>query len=186
MKKIFLLHAHAQSGKDTCASMMKEFLESKNQRVITIAFADYVKFALEKYYQITNYKSVEGRTKIQHFATDQVRKFDATFWAKTVAILLKAIEDDFDVAIITDWRFYNEYYITKNYFSEQQVIPVLITRPENEKTDNMTDAQRKHQSESELDNCNFFVYNIINEYGKLDSTKQQLIKMIEKEVGNEY
>ena len=31
MKKVFLLHARAQSGKDTCASIMKEFLESKSK-----------------------------------------------------------------------------------------------------------------------------------------------------------
>ena len=45
----------------------------------------------------------------------------------------------------------------------------------------MTDAQRNHQSETELDNWKFFNYNIINEFGKLDATKEQLIAMIDRE-----
>jgi guanylate kinase len=62
------------------------------------------------------------------------------------------------------------------------IIPrVLITRPENEKTDNMTESQRNHQSEKELDNYKNFDYNIINEFGKLDATKEQLIAMIDRE-----
>ena len=44
MDKVFLLHARAQSGKNTCANLMKEYYEQKGKRVIIIAFADYVKF----------------------------------------------------------------------------------------------------------------------------------------------
>ena len=52
MEKIYLLHARAQSGKDTCAAIMKQELEKQGKKVIIIAFADYVKFSLEKYYNI--------------------------------------------------------------------------------------------------------------------------------------
>ena len=73
MDKVFLLHARAQSGKNTCANLMKEYYEQKGKRVIIIAFADYVKFTLEKYYNITDFKTPEGRTRIQHYATQQIR-----------------------------------------------------------------------------------------------------------------
>lgn len=181
LNRIYMLHAHAQSGKDTCAAIMKEEYEKRGKRVIVIAFADYVRWSLEKYYGVKDYKTPEGRTLIQHFATDLVRKNDPTFWGRTVADLLYAIEDDFDYAIIPDWRFENEYSVMISRFAPHIVVPVLIERPNNELTDNMTEEQRRHQSESELDNWKFFDYNIVNEYGKLDDTKHQLLRMIETE-----
>ena len=181
LDRIYLLHAHAQSGKDTCAAMMKEEYEKRGKRVIIIAFADYVRMCLDKYYGVKEYKTPEGRTLIQHFATDLVRKNDPTFWGRTVGDLLRAIEDDFDYAIIPDWRFENEYTSLASRFDWHIIPRVLITRPNNEATDNMTDAQRKHQSETELDNYKNFDYNISNEFNKLDETREQIIKMIERE-----
>ena len=181
LERIYMLHARAQSGKDTCAAIMKEEYEKRGKRVIIIAFADYVRWCLDKYYGVTDYKTPEGRTIIQHFATDLVRKDDPTFWGRTVADLLRAIEDDFDYAIISDWRFLDEYSCLANRFDWHIIPRILITRPENEKTDNMTESQRNHQSEIELDNYKNFDYNIINEFGKLDATKEQLIAMIDRE-----
>ena len=181
LERIYLLHARAQSGKDTCAAIMKEEYKKRGKRVIIIAFADYVRCCLDKYYGVTDYKTPEGRTIIQHFATDLVRKNDPTFWGRTVGDLLRAIEDDFDYAIIPDWRFKNEFGCLTSRFSPSLIVKVLIDRPNNELTDNMTDAQRNHQSEVELDNYKNFDYNIINEYGKLENTREQLIAMINKE-----
>ena len=181
LERIYMLHARAQSGKDTCAAIMKEEYEKRGKRVIVIAFADYVRWCLDKYYGVTDYKTPEGRTTIQHFATDLVRKNDPTFWGRTVGDLLRAIEDDFDYAIIPDWRFENEFGCLTSRFSPSLIVKVLIDRPNNELTDNMTDAQRNHQSEKELDNYKNFDYNIINEFGKLNATKEQLIAMIDRE-----
>ena len=181
LERVYLLHAHAQSGKDTCATIMKEEYEKRGKRVIVIAFADYVRWCLDKYYNIKDYKTPEGRTIIQHFATDLVRKNDPTFWGRTVGDLLLAIEDDFDYAIIPDWRFYNEYDVLATRFAPHIIVQVLIDRPNNELTDNMTIEQRSHQSESEMNDYKNFDYNITNEYGKLEETRKQIIRMIEKE-----
>lgn len=181
LDRIYLLHAHAQSGKDTCAAMMKEEYEKRGKRVIIIAFADYVRMCLDKYYGIKEYKTPEGRTIIQHFATDLVRKNDPTFWGRTVGDLLRAIEDDFDYAIIPDWRFENEYTSLASRFAPHIIVQVGIYRPNNEATDNMMEIQRKHQSETELDNYKNFDYNISNEFNKLNETRKQIIMMINHE-----
>ena len=181
LDRIYLLHAHAQSGKDTCAAIMKEEYEKRGKRVIIIAFADYVRWALDKYYGVKDYKTPEGRTLIQHFATDLVRKNDPTFWGRTVADLLYAIEEDFDYAIIPDWRFMNEYEVMSTRFAPHIIVQVEIDRPNNELTDNMTEIQRNHQSETELDNYKYYDYQIVNEYGKLDETRRQLIMMMNHE-----
>ena len=109
MEKILILHAKAEAGKDTCAQIMKEQYEAAGKRVIVIAFADLVRFLLTKYYGITEFKTSEGRTQIQNFATEKIRGQDMTFWARHVAMFLYLVRDDFDIAIIPDWRFENEF-----------------------------------------------------------------------------
>ena len=114
MEKVYLIHARAQSGKDTAASYMKQYYEQRGKRVIIIAFADYVKYVLEKYYNTPHERTVEYRTRIQEFATDQVRSYNPNFWVYTVAELLYCIRDDFDIAIIPDARFPRESRIIQN------------------------------------------------------------------------
>ena len=107
MEKIYLIHAKAQNGKDTCAERIKHYYELKGKKVLIIAFADYVKFVLDKYYGIPHARTKEYRTRIQQFATDQVRSASPDFWAKTVSNLLYCIQNDFDIVVIPDWRFEN-------------------------------------------------------------------------------
>lgn len=178
IEKIYLLHAHAQSGKDTCANILKKEYEKKNKRVIIVAFADYVKFTLEKYFEINDFKSEAGRSLIQTYATDLVRKKDEDFWARILSNYLKIIEDEFEIAIIPDWRFTNEYEKLLDNFSKEKIIRILVYRPENNKTDCMTEQQRSHLSEIEMDNYSDYDYKIVNKTGELGTTYSQIRKII--------
>lgn len=181
IKKIFLIHAPARSGKNTCGEVMKEYYESKGKNVCMIAFADAVKFSLEKYYGITDFKSPEGRSHIQHYATDQCRGVNPTLWADWVANWLKATEADWDIVIVPDWRFLNEYEVLAEMFGEEKVRTMLITRPDIEEISDLTEEQRRHQSESELDNFKNFDYTVINETGQFCRTIRELIDLIDDE-----
>ena len=184
MEKIFLLHAAARSGKNTCADAMKEYYESAyGKKIIIIAFADYVKFVLEKYYNTPAARTEEYRTRIQQFATDQIREQDVNYWANIVSDLLLYTREDWDVAIIPDWRFGNERVSLVSRFHEFG-IPVrtmLIDRPNIEEVDGMTEEQRNHISERNLDKYENFDYNVINETSQIQRTIQQLIDIIDKE-----
>lgn len=187
MEKVYLLHAAARSGKNTCAEAMKEYYEATyHKRVLVIAFADYVKFVLEKYYDTPAVRTEEYRTRIQQFATDQVRTYNPNFWGNVVADLLAATEQDWNTVIIPDWRFRNEYACLKAKLEDcgTKIISVLIDRPNIEEVDGMTEEQRNHDSERNLDNFQKFDYNIINETSQLQKTIQQLIDMIDKEENN--
>lgn len=181
IKKIFLIHAPARSGKNTCGEVMKEYYESKGKNVCMIAFADAVKFTLEKYYGITDFKSPEGRSHIQYYATDQCRGVNPTLWADWVANWLKATEADWDIVIVPDWRFLNEYEVLAETFGEEKVRTMLITRPDIEEVSDLTEEQRRHQSESELDNFKNFDYTVINETGQFCRTIRELIDLIDDE-----
>lgn len=187
MEKIFLLHAAARSGKNTCADAMKDYyVNSYHKRVLIIAFADYVKFVLDKYYDTPAERTEEYRTRIQQFATEQVRASDVNYWANVVSDLLVAIQEDWDIVIIPDWRFGNERVALVSRFHEYG-IPVktmLIDRPNIEEVDEMTEEQRAHISERNLDNYQNFDYTVINETSQIQKTIQQLINIIDKEEEN--
>ena len=191
MEKIYLIHAKAQNGKDTCAERIKHYYELKGKKVLIIAFADYVKFVLDKYYGIPHARTKEYRTHIQQFATDQVRSAVPNFWAEVVAQLLYSIRNDFDIVVIPDWRFENElqaigfYMIDELRSRETQLIKVLIERENYYFIDNMTEEQRAHQSENELDNFENFDYTIINRQNEFDEFFKDINTMI-KEIENDF
>lgn len=181
MDKIYLLHAAAQSGKNTCAEMMKEYYKATyKKRVCIIAFADYVKFVLDKYYDIPFERTEEYRTHIQHFATDQCRTIDEDVWVEIVHSFINVVKDDFDIFIIPDWRFENECVRLEANYYRSSIVKVCIRRPGVEENDGMTDEQRAHESERNLDKFKRFDYNIINETGNMQKTIQQLVDMIDE------
>lgn len=186
MEKIYLIHARAQSGKDTAATCIKNYYEQLDKRVMVIGFADYVKFVLDRYYKTPSERTPKYRTRIQQFATEQVRHWIPSFWAQTVAQLIYATREDFDIVVIPDWRFENElqallFYMVDEFQSgETQLIKVLITRENNNITDNMSEEQRNHQSECELDNYQNFDYNIINTTDFIHDFYARIRTMIEE------
>lgn len=183
MEKIFLLHAAARSGKNTCAEAMKNYYETTyHKRVLIIAFADYVKFVLDKYYNTPAERTEEYRTRIQQFATEQVRASNVNYWADVVSDLLLAIQEDWDIVIIPDFRFRNERICLLTRFKELRIplYTLLIERPNYKEIDGMTKEQREHSSERNLDNYNNYNYIIINETSKIQKTIQQLINMIDE------
>lgn len=183
MEKIYLLHAPARGGKNTCAEAMKEYYEATyHKKVIIIAFADYVKFVLDKYYNTPAERTEEYRTRIQQFATDQVRSVNVNYWTDVVGDLLLCIQEDWDVVIIPDFRFKNERISLLTRFKELGIslYTLLIERPNYKEIDGMTEEQRQHLSERDLDNYNNYDYIIINETSKIQKTIQQLIDMIDE------
>lgn len=179
MKKIYLIRAKAQSGKNTVAEIMKEQYEAVGQRVLIIAFGDYVKFILDKYYGIKDTKSEQGRTYIQHYATDFVRSKEPDFWANVVSNFLKIEKDNYDIILIPDWRFHNEKRVICDNFAnnETEVITIEIIRKDYQSIDHLTETQRQHLSEIELDNYNFD-YTIINETNNFNNLKLEISKII--------
>ena len=75
LERIYMLHARAQSGKDTCAAIMKEEYEKRGKRVIIIAFADYVRCCLDKYYGVTDYKTPVAINQNNYLALKSLKHY---------------------------------------------------------------------------------------------------------------
>ena len=140
----------AESGKDTFAIALKDILEKEGKKIIIIHYADYLKFVAKQYFNWSGQKDVVGRGILQTVGTEMVRSRSPDFWVNAVTNLLEAVEDRFDFALIPDARFINEIEVIKGKF---ETVTVKVVRLNYENS--LTEEQRKHLSETELDEYSF-------------------------------
>lgn len=164
--KIIGIAGHAESGKSTFANFLKEALELKNYRVLLINYGDYVKFIAKQYYNWDGEKNEIGRALLQHIGTEQGRNtVDKNIWVDMVINTVKVAKEDYDIAIVADCRFPNEF----DRWREQncEIITVKMQRINHQ--NKLTEEQRKHESETSLDN--YTVENIIENNGNLEDLR---------------
>jgi len=164
--KIVLISGPYGAGKDTFGDMlMNECYNIGRQRILHINFADWVKDSAMRYLNWDGNKyTEEGRTLLQYYATDLVRTQLPDYWGDVVAQLCWALRNNYDLIIITDFRFPNEYDCFLKLFPIEDIITIRIER---EMPDKET---RHHQSENSLNDFVFDYY--IDNRGSLDSLRE--------------
>lgn len=150
---VILLSGKAESGKDEFASILKEKLESEGKKVCLVAFADMVKVVCQKYFGWDGVKNSAGRTVLQKVGTEIGRKNNPYVWIDMVKSFIKAFKSEFDAFVITDARFRNECYSFQKDRDNLDVLTVRINRIGHKNS--LTDEQRRHKSETDLDNFKF-------------------------------
>ena len=174
-----IISGKSGSGKDTLANAFQTQLEKNGNKTLVIHFADLVKFYALIYYKWNGEKNEAGRALLQNIGTEMMRKYDEDYWAEIVAKFIDAAYCDFDVALIPDWRFINEYECICDY--NKDVYSVRVERYNEDGTSyinpNMTPAQRSHVSETELDK---FVFDyIVENRGGLEDLEDSADLIIE-------
>lgn len=154
MKKLILISAKAQHGKDFTANILKEKLEANNQKVLITHYADYLKFICKEYFGWDGTKNEVGRTLLQYIGTDKARKNNPNIWVSVINELIKAIGEDYDYILIPDTRFPNEIDFMKS--QSYDVVAMRIKRLDFENS--LTEEQRQHMSEIALDDYKFDYY----------------------------
>lgn len=135
--------------------------------------ADYLKFICKEYFGWDGNKDLKGRTILQHIGTEVVRKREPDFWINIVEEFINVFQEDFDVFIIPDCRFPNEINFLKQFNYDVLTVRVIRLNHENK----LTLEQRKHPSETSLDNYNFD-YEIVSKSG-LDKLEKEVNKLFE-------
>jgi len=159
MPKIINFSGQAQHGKTSAAYILKDILEERGKRVLVINYANYLKFICKEYFGWDGTKSEKGRTILQKIGTDIVRKREPEFWVHSVGNFIDIFREDFDFILIGDCRFVNEC----EYFKfDYKVFNVKVSR--NNFNNGLTEEQKNHPSERDLDNYNFD-YEIISDSG---------------------
>ncbi len=170
-----MISGKAESGKNFVADVMRRKLEDDGNKVLTVAFGDYVKFLCGTYFGWDGKKDEKGRYLLQHIGTDVFRQYDEDFFANRVVDLIKAT-GGWDYVIIPDLRFENELHIIHSIFD---AVAIRVERSGFESS--LTATQKLNQSETELDNHPGFDYTI-NTNDAAEKEKQAL--MILEEIVN--
>ena len=175
-----MISGKAGHGKDTAAKMIADYLTAKEYKILIVHFADLVKFYASQYFNWDGEKNEDGRFLLQWIGTHLMRTNYPTYWAEIIGQFIDAITktNKFDVILIPDWRFINEYETIYDYAQLQnnEVITLRIIRP-NYVNPNMTKEQQQHISEIELDDFAFDW--IIENQGNLEEFNSSIQYMID-------
>ena len=147
MSKVILISGHAQNGKDTSASYIKEYLESKGNRVQIMHYADLLKYICKQYFGWDGQKNDKGRQMLQYVGTNVVREKRPNFWVEWLSAMIDLFKDEWDYVLIPDTRFPNEVELIKE--TCDRCWHIRVVRP-NFKSP-LTEEQQKHPSETALD-----------------------------------
>lgn len=173
--KIIIIGGKARAGKDTTASFLKEIYEKKGMKVLNIQYSSYIKEYAKKISNWDGNEETKPRELLQQLGTDIIRKqIDELFFTKKIIDDLKVYSFFFDVITISDARFKIEIDEPRKVFNN--IIALRITRPNFD--NGLTEEQKKHRSEIDLDDYNKFDYEIIND-GTLEELEKKLIDLTE-------
>lgn len=174
--KLIGIAGKAESGKTTFANIMKEELETVGHKVLLINYGDFVKFIAKQYYNWDGNKNESGRALLQKIGTEQGRDgVDINIWVDMVIATVAVAKNDYDVAIVADCRFPNEFDRWEEKGFNMLKIKVMRLSHQNK----LTEEQRHHASETSLDNYDKDMTIIQNE-GTLEDLRQiakQIVKV---------
>jgi len=154
--KIICISGKAEHGKTTTAKIIKAILSERGYRVLVTNYAGVLKFICTAFFDWDGKKDETGRALLQHVGTDVVRRQDPNYWVNFMKSVLTLFQGEWDYVIIDDVRFKNEIEGLEDSFD---VISLRVNRPNYE--NRLTEEQRNHPSETELDdyNFNYIMYN---------------------------
>lgn len=171
--KVVLISGSAMAGKDQSATFLKEIMEQDGKKVLITHYADLLKYLCKTYFGWNGEKDEEGRTILQFVGSDIIRKKNPDYWVNFIASFLKLFEDQFDVVLIPDTRFPNEITSMIDYGFD--TLSVRVNRMDFKNS--LTEEQRKHISETALDDFKFDYY--IDTISDLDYLKSELVEFYE-------
>lgn len=166
--KIIILTGKAQSGKNLSANIIKQYLEKQKKKTVIIAYAKYLKDYAKEIENWNGREATKPRELLQQLGVELIKnKIDKNMLINRIKEDIKVYEYFFDTIIISDARFKEEIENIKT----NNTVVIKIEGKENK----LTDEQKKHITETALDDYKNYDYIIEN-----NSTKKELKKQIKK------
>lgn len=171
--KIYLVCGKARHGKDTVAEIIKSHYEGQGLKAINDFYSYYMKDYAKR---ITGWSGADDETKprefLQQFGTNLVRnQIDDDLFINRMIEDIKIFDYFYDVIIISDGRLVKELDRIRDEFHNVTII--RVNRPNFD--NGLTEEQKKHITETGLDNYSNYDYVIEN-----DSTIESLKEKVEK------
>lgn len=168
MTQFICVGGHAQNGKSTTATMIKQELEMRGNKVLYINYADLLKYICKNYFGWNGEKDEAGRTLLQKVGTEGVRSQKPNFWVDFVLTVVSLFPKEWDYVVVGDCRFPNE--ITRIGEKGYSHTFVKVHRPNFASP--LTEEQQQHPSENALDDV-LPDFTIIND-GTMDDLRKNV------------
>ena len=162
--KIFILSGKAKSGKNYVADIISDYYKNS----IQISYAYYLKQYVKKISNWDGREETKPRDLLQSLGIDLIKKIDKELLIRRVMEDIKVYSYFYDVIIVTDARLKEEIIIPKELFN---CITIRINGSDN----NLTDKQKNHITEIDLDNHNF---DYVIDNTNLSKTKEEILKIL--------
>ena len=176
LKKIIMLSGKARSGKDTTSLILNEMLEEKGYKVMNLQFSSYIKDYAKKISNWDGSDETKPRQLLQELGTEIIRKqIDELFFVKRIIGDIMVYSYYYDIITISDCRAKVEIDEPRKHFDN--ICAVRVTRPNFD--NGLTEEQKKHFTEVDLDDYDKFDYEIVN-----DGSIEDLKKKVEKFIGD--
>ncbi len=175
---IIPIAGEARHGKDTFAKLIKERCdEIENCSCIILHYGDFVKFLAAQYFGWNGKKDKLGRTILQKTGTDHGRVHNPDIWTNMIIDTIKGFQHLWDIVVIPDWRFPNEFWKLVDEFEGDKIIPLKICRINEDGSDydnGMTEEQKNHPSETALNDFKHFFQIYTFETGDILGMKEEI------------
>lgn len=176
--KIYIICGKARHGKDTVAEMLKEIYEEQQIDILNLQYSSYIKEYAKKISNWDGSEETKPRELLQQLGTNIIRdKIDEAFFVKKIVDDIKVYSFFFDVLTISDARFKLEVDTPRENFDDVVVIHVVRPNFDN----GLTEEQKRHRTEIDLDDYENYDYTIIND-GSMEELKEKVSKIVKKEM----
>ena len=172
--KLYLICGKARAGKDTFAKLIKQEEEKNNKKVCILKLTAPLYRWAEDYFNYDKEKDEKPRELLQTIGYDilQLKLKKKDFLLDYLITTIEILDDYYDVGLITDGRLVHEIEVLKEKYPNIKTI--LLT---NKKDNKLTNKEKKHQTEIDLDDYQDFDYIVENK--DMESLKLEVLKIVE-------
>ena len=167
--KLFILSGKARSGKDSVAKIIKDYYKDKD--TIVISFGHYIKDYVKRISNWDGDETTKPRALLQNIGIELIKnKIDNKLFINRILEDIEVFSYFYDIIIIDDVRLIDEIESLKEIFKNS--ISIRINR---DNFDNgLTEVEKKHITETDLDNYNNFDYKLDNDESLIEKVNNIL------------
>ena len=172
--KLYLICGKARAGKDTFARLIKQEEEKDNNKVCILKLTAPLYSWAEDYFNYDKEKDEKPRELLQTLGYDilQLKLKKKDFLLDYLITTIEVLDNYYDVGLITDGRLVHEIEVLKEKYPNIKTI--LLT---NKKDNKLTNKEKNHQTEIDLDDYQDFNYIVENK--DMESLKLETLKIVE-------
>ena len=173
--KVFAISGKARSGKDIVSKLIKEYYSDR--KVIIISFGHYIKDYVKRISGWDGSDENKPRDLLQQIGIELIKnKVNDKLFINRILEDIEIFSYFYDIIVIDDVRLVDELESLKEKVSD--LISIRVNRENYE--DYLTDSQKNHLTEIDLDNTHSFDYIVLNDnnYDNLKETINNILRSV--------